>query len=50
MAILICHAAIAAISISLFIGTLRIKNGSIPKPSLSSSRNLDFPDDFHFWN
>lgn len=46
-----CHVAIVTLTIFMFIGTLKIKSQKrISRPALSSNRNLDFPDDFDFWN
>jgi len=48
---IVCHTAIVALTILMFLGTLKIKsNKGISKPALSSNRNLDFPNDFEFWN
>jgi hypothetical protein len=51
MIMIACHMIIATLAIGLFVCTLKIKsNPKIPKPSFSSSRSVDFPDDFDFWN
>lgn len=51
MFMIACHASIVALTIFMFLGTLKIKSQKrTSRPALSSNRNLDFPDDFHFWN
>jgi hypothetical protein len=51
MIMIACHIAIVSLTVFMFLGTLKIKsNKTIRKHALSSNRNLDFPDDFDFWN